>query len=545
MDYPRLVRCAVASLVAAGALAALGGCTARTNVGLTGTAPPDIAHLWITVEEVSFASAADTPPESATGWTRESLSKPVVIDLANVDPGTLVSLVSNLSVPAGRYRQLHLGLADASERLLAEARAVGLEYNAQVDTVDGDGRVARTPLELPVPGAGITIPVDLTFEDDSRLSGTGSRSGDVTNLAVALDAARDVVTYEYGANTGYILSPATSVDDAAAAGAVSGRVDASGLPDDHPPIFVSAQVEDDSGARRVVARRGVAGDGSFSLYPLPAAAKGGTTYDVVIACAGADTVVIRDVLVSDGAATQLQATPIAMTPAGTVYADVAAGSDALPAGTRVEFYQTNPGDEVPYVIDGQAIDPLSRALPGNAFALSSGVLFVGGYANGEAIAFAATTAAEGTGGYRIGSAARYRVRTVGRDAFDVRGSRRSPTVVTAPYPPIAEGGLAGSLTVSISAPAGRYNRGFVTVSAGHGVVETARVDELLALGGGSVALADLPAGSALVPAAGVPYQVSVRAWDARNPGGTITRVSAGASVALGDAALGNVALQFR
>lgn len=545
MDYPRLVRCAVASLVAAGALATLGGCTARTNVGLTGTAPPDIAHLWITVEEVSFASAADTPPESATGWARESLSKPVVVDLANVDPGTLVSLVSNLTVPAGRYRQLHLGLADASERLLAEARAVGLEYNAQVDTVDGDGRVARTPLELPVPGAGITMPVDLTFEDDSRLSGTGSRSGDVTNLAVALDAARDVVTYEYGANTGYILSPATSVDDAAAAGAVSGWVDASGLPDDHPPIFVSAQVEDDSGTHRVVVRRrAVASDGAFSLYPLPAARKDGTTYDVVISCAGADTVVIHDVPVSDGVATELQSTPIALWPAATVYADVATQPDDLPAGTHVEFYQTRPGDAVPYVIDGQTVDPLSRALPGNAFALSSGVLLVGRYADGGAISFDAMTPNEGAGGYLVGSSGRYRERTVASEPSDVRGSSRNPSVVTAPHPAIAGGGLAGSLTVSIFVPAGRYSRGFLTVSAGHGVVETAIVDALLARGGGSVILDDLPAGSALAPAAGVPYQVSVRAWDARNPGGTVTRVAAGASVTLGDGALGEVTLQL-
>lgn len=544
MQYPHFARCAVTGLVVACGFAALGGCTARTNVGATGTAPPDIAHLWITVDEVSFATAADTPPESATGWSRESLSKPVVIDLANVDPGTLVSLVSNLSVPAGRYRQLHLGLADASERLLAEARAVGLEYNAQVDAVDDDGRVTRTPLELPVPGAGITIPVDLSFEDDSRLSGTGGRSGGVTNLAVALDAARDLLTYEYGSNTGYILSPVTSVDDVAAAGIVSGHIDPGALPDDHPPIFVSAQVEDDSGRHRaVVRRRGVASDGSFSLYPLPAARKDGTTYDVVISCAGADTVVIHDVPVSDGVVTELQSTPIVLSPATTVYADVATQPDGLPAGTHVEFYQTRPGDEVPYVIDGQTIDPLSRTLPGNAFALSSGVLLVGRYADGETISFAAMTPNEGAGGYLVGSSGRYRERVVASDPSDVRGSSRNPTAVTAPYPAIADGGLAGSLTVSIFAPDGRYNRGFVTVSAGHGVVETVIVDALLARGGGTVILGDLPAGNALAPAAGVPYQVSVRAWDVRNPGGTITRVSAGASVTLGDSAFREVLLQ--
>ena len=205
MRFPHHLGSTLAGVVAIACLVAVAGCSARTNIGATGTAPAEVAHLWVTVEEVGFAVEADTPPESQTGWTRETLSNPVVIDLANVDPGTLVSLVSNLSVRAGQYRQLYLGVAESSDRLVSAARAVGLEYNAQVDIVDEDGGISTAPLEFPVPGVGLAIPVDLTFEDASGLGVTNRSAGEITNLAITLDAARDVVTYEYGGNTGYIL----------------------------------------------------------------------------------------------------------------------------------------------------------------------------------------------------------------------------------------------------------------------------------------------------------------------------------------------------
>ena len=548
MRFPHHLGSALAGVVAIACLVAIAGCSARTNIGATGTAPAEVAHLWVTVEEVGFAVEADTPPESQTGWTRETLSNPVVIDLANVDPGTLVSLVSNLSVRAGQYRQLYLGVAESSDRLVSAARAVGLEYNAQVDIVDEDGGISTAPLEFPVPGVGLAIPVDLTFEDASGLGVTNRSAGEITNLAITLDAARDVVTYEYGGNTGYILSPSASVDDVAAAGEIRGSVDTSGLAADHPAITVSAQVQDDTGTHRVVVqRRGVAADGSFSLAPLPAAKQGGTLYDVVITCAGADTVIVRDVPVNDdGALTTLQSTPIVLTPAGTVYADAAVQSTSLPAGTRVEFYQTLPGsDGLPHVIDGTALDPLTRQLPGNAFALPAGSLVVGTYANGDPISFSTATPDEGSGGYVVGTAGLYRVDTLDTDPVDITGTSSRPSQVVAPYPEIVDGGRSGSLTVNILVPAERFNKGFVTVSAGHRVMETVSVDALLAFGGGAITVTGLPAGSALAPVAGVPYQVALRAWNSRNPAGTITTVAGGASVLLGDGGSGAVSLQVR
>jgi hypothetical protein len=544
MGSRRHLRCTFAATTVACGLLGLAGCSARTDVGATGAAPAEVAHLWVTVEEVWFAASADTPADSSLGWTREQLSAPVVIDLAGVEAGSLVPLVTGLSVPAGRYRQLHLALADSSDRLLDEARAAGLEYNAQIEVTTDSGSITPAPLELPVPRAGLTIPVDLTLEDSGA---TDDGSEEAVSLAVTIDAARDVLGYQYGSSTGYILSPGASVHDAAASGEIRGTVDASGLAAAHAPVTVSAQVLDDSGThRRVVQRRVVAADGTFSLYPLPAG-EDGTTYDVVIACAGASTVVIRDVRVEAGTQpVALQADPIVLAAASTVYADVDGASAGLPAGTRVEWFQTLPGSgERPLFIDGTALDPQTLRLPGEAFALASGAIVVGTYADGEPIAFASVTPSERAGGYLAGSAGPYRELTLATGPVVVTGSSSRPSQVAVPFPEFAAGGRAGRLTVNVQAPVGRYDRGFVAVMAGHQLVETVNVDGLLERGGGTVLIEGLPSGSALAPAAGVSYRAALRAWNSRNAAGTIRRVAAPGSASLGDGGAGTLQLEVQ
>jgi hypothetical protein len=526
------------------ALVLLAGCDARTNVAATGTAPEQAAHLWVTVEEVWFATAADTVPEAETGWTREKLSSPVVFDLAAIDAGKLVPLVTNVSIPAGDYRQMYVKLADAGDRLLDAAREAGLEYNAQIDVKGGSGSVTKRRLELPVPRTGLAIPVDLTFRDGS---GSGSDAGTV-NLALTLDAARSVVTYEYGSDTGYVLSPAIRVDDAAKAGSIVGSVGTSALPSGHAPIYISAQLKDDAGERyEVVQRRPVADDGSFTLYPLPAPKSGEKLYDVVIAGAGSDTVVVRDVPVTAGSeATMLQATPIALAAARTVYANVGEQVPALPAGTRVEFLQTLPGSaERPHVVADTSLDPILRGLPDGAFGLAAGPIHVGTYAAGGAIAFSATTPAEGTGGYLVGSSGAYRQGELATRTSDVSGSSGRPTVVTVPFPEVASGGRRGTLTVNLLATPGQYDNGFVAVMAGHELVETVEIGTLLDRGGGLITIAGLPAGAALAPATGIPYRVAVRAWNSRNAANTFTWTAATRSVILGDTGVGAFSFQLQ
>lgn len=545
MDCTRRRRFLPAAVLAGCCLALLAGCNTRTNVGVAGTAPVDAAHLWVTVEEVWFATEASTPPESDTGWVRETLSNPVVLDLASIDPAGLVALATNVSVPAGDYRQLYLKLADAGDRLVDAAREAGLVYNAQIDVKIGSGNVSKAPLEMPVPRMGLAIPMELTFSDSSRL---GNDSDEALSLAVTLDAARDVVTYDYGSNTGYILSPSVAVHDVAKSGAIAGSVDTSGLPSGHAPVYVSAQATDETGSHHVVVqRRRISSGGAFSLYPLPGAKSGAKLYDVVITCSGADTVIVRDVPVTAGsAAAALQPAAVVLTQARTVYANAGTQVPALPAGSRAEFYQSLPGSgERPYLVDGTAIEPLTGQLPGAALPLAAGSLIVGSYSDGGPIAFSVVTPAEGTGSYVVGSAGPYRADTLAARSTDVSGGINRPTVVEVPYPELVAGGRLGSLTVSILASPGRHDSGFITVMAGSWLIETVDIGTLLERGGGLVTIDGLPAGSALAAPAGVPFRVAVRAWNSRNASGTLTWSASTASVILGDTGVGSVTLQVQ
>jgi hypothetical protein len=522
----------------------------------------------MTVEEIWLAAAADTPPDAASGWVKRPLPAPVTIDLAALTPGMLATLASGVDVPGGTYLQLHLVVADASDALLPSAANAGLPFNAGITLADATGATTTSPLEWPAPGAGITVPVQLDLAGSlpaalapattttatgstttSASTGASNTTATTTSLVLAIDASRDVLSYAYGTNTGYILSAMASVADAARSGAITGQVDASALAAGHPPVSVSAEAVDASGSHHVVvARRYAAADGSFSLSPLPATAQG-TTYDVVISSSGANTLVIRGVPViagTPGAATLLQSGAIALAPAVAVYADIPDAAPQLPGGTRVDFNQTvAAAGEVPYVVDGTAVDPLTRRLPGDSFALSAGQLGVGDYAGGGPIAFTAAAPLEGAGGYRIESEGLYRAVTFATGSAIVGGSVTSPTLLDAPYPSLAAGAIPGSITLTVATTSGQYDSGFAVISSGGRLVETADVSALLRAGGGTATVGGLPAGSALVPGAGVPYQAAIRAWNSSDPAGTLVRASAAASTSLGDAGTGAITIQLQ
>jgi hypothetical protein len=577
------------------ALLTLSGCEVYTNVDGTGAAPTSTSHLALTVEQVWFASAADTLPEATSGWYRETLTTPVTLDLATLTPGSLASLATQLRVPAGKYSQIHFVLAESTDALTATAQALSLLYNSQIALVSSTGVVSDYPLELPVPESGITIPVDLdltgTFSGIGGLGGLGSSTASTAgtttgtsttgvttattttatttgtadtattdtsttgtsttvstvSVATAIDAARDVLSYTYGSNVGYILSAITSALEESKAGGISGTVDFSALVAGGPPVWVSAESVDATGTHHVVvARRLIGSDGSFTLYPLPAAKSGNTYYDVVISCAAADTIIIRSVPVVAGAvtaSTSIASSAIPLSVAPTVYADVSGQNPILPGGARVTFYQTVAGSgEIPYAIDSTAVDPVARRLPGDAFALSAGPQLVGSYASGNAITFTTLAPAQGDGGYLPGSEGLYRADTLAGTATVVNGTQASPTELLVPVPAVASGGVTGTLAITLTSTAGSYDSGFLVVSSGDRIVETAPIPTQLAAGGGTVTVS-LPAGSALAPTNGVPYQVGIRAWSSSDPTSTLVRVAGPNSVNLGDSGTAALSIQ--
>jgi hypothetical protein len=586
------------------------GCSVNANVDATGAAPPSTAHLALTVEEVWFAPAADTLPEATSGWYKQTLPTPITLDLATMTPGTLVSLASALKVPAGTYSQVHFVLAESTDALTATAQALSLLYNTQLSLISSTGVISDFPLELPVPESGITIPVDLdltgSFGGLGGLGGLGSSTtsdtstgtsattttaansttgttgttdttattsatgttGTVTTVSIAalIDASRDVLSYTYGSNVGYILSPVTNAAEESKAGAISGTIDVGALAADGPPVWVSAEAVDSTSTHhRVVARSLVGTNGTFVLYPLPAPKNGTTYYDVVITCAAADTTIIKGVPVtaaSISAPTSISTATIPLAVAPTAYADVSPNNAPLPGGARVAFYQTVPvTGEIPYEIDSVAVDPVLLRLPGDAFGLSSGPLLVGSYTasststtssltttdtaattTGGSISFTTLAPSEGDGGYLVGSEGLYRADTLAGTSTVINGTAAAPTELSVPLPAVAAGGVTGNLTITIASTAGSYDSGFLLVSSGDRVVESASIPSLLAAGGGTVTLS-LPAGSALAAPSGVPYQVAIRAWSSANPTSTLVRVAGANSVNLGDSGAAAVSVQ--
>ena len=560
-----LTRRARGVLIAVGAPLALAfattGCTLKADVAATGAAPGNTTHLWVSVEEVWLATGADTPPESAAGWVKTVLPTPVTFDLATLTPATLRALATAISVPAGTYRQVHLVTADSSDTLIASASALGLASNSEISITATDGTSTTTPLESPVPGGGITIATDLVLAGSLDLGSSSSGSTGTTTasttttstksatLAVALDAARDVLPYSYGTAVGYLLSPIATVTDEKYAGAISGSIDHSALVAGYGPLVVSAEVADPVGSHHVIVQRRVVGSGgTFSLYPLPAPSSGTTNYDLVISSAGANTVIIRGVPVSANPVTSpvaVQSAPILLTPATAVYANVSAQAVALPGGARVDFYQTVAGSgEIPYLIDSAALDLLTRRLPADSFALGGGLVEVGNYAGGNSISFSTAAPVEGQGGYVIGTEGVYRRDALAAAPSLINGLSGAPTPVLPPFAAVAAGGTAGTIALALTSPAGEFDAGFVVVATGNRVVETVNVGTLLAAGGGTVNIVNLPAGKALASTAGVPYRLALRAWNSSTPATSFVRVATTASVVLGDVARASAAIDL-
>jgi hypothetical protein len=169
---------------------------------------------------------------------------------------------------------------------------------------------------------------------------------------------------------------------------------------------------------------------------------------------------------------------------------------------------------------------------------------VGNYASGGAISFSTLAPVEGEGGYVVGTEGLYRADQLGRTPSVINGTSTAPTPVLAPYPLVAAGGVAGTLALTLTSPAGEFDSGFVVVVAGGRIVDAANVGAILLSGSGTVNFTNLPAGSGLASSAGVPYQIAVRAWNSNSATSSFVRVASTTSVVLGNSGGASVALQL-
>src|ERR1700683_3692136 len=88
----------------AGLACALAGCSARTDMSLTGNTPAQYSHVWITTQEIWFNSSAIAGPDDG-GWAKFPLSTPATVDLVAESGGNLGSIVTGLNILPGTYSQ--------------------------------------------------------------------------------------------------------------------------------------------------------------------------------------------------------------------------------------------------------------------------------------------------------------------------------------------------------------------------------------------------------------------------------------------------------
>ncbi|MFO1465631.1 MAG: DUF4382 domain-containing protein [Steroidobacteraceae bacterium] len=540
------------------ALLMVGACSVNTTVSATGSTPSQVQHLYLTVTQVWLNSSATAAPTDS-GWVGEKLSQPQTFDLATLGAGTLATLVSGVKTPPGIYRQVQLVLADSADALTSSASSAGLTWNAQVQYLDAAGSSLTLPLELPARAAPVVVPVAISISAGGVLpmmtgattSTTDSSTGDSTSVstvatttdgttavisvAVDVDAVRNFLLFDYGNAVGAMLSVAPAACDLAKAGAISGTLDLSAVPGDVPTgaqgIVVTAERLSADGSRyEAVKSVAVSSGGAFTLYPLPLADTGSTSYEVVIHGPAIRTVIISQVPVVKGAAadaTLLQSSALKLIAARSFLIDTAANSARLPAGAHVGLYQTVPGFNVPHLVEYQGLDPFNGGLAAR-LSLSADALDHGAWSSGADISFSTVAPDEGAGTYRIGASAPLWAPSTLSGTLSAPGD--STTAVQPLFLPVlgtAQGGALGLDGTLDLGSAGRFDRGFVLVSRGGQLVEA--VDLTAALAGLSASprftVPVLPAG-----VTGTRYDVSVRLWNSLDPAGSLARASASAPV---------------
>ena len=359
------------------------------NMHITDAPAYGYNNVWITLKDVWFHTSNAAGPGDA-GWLKFPIT-PVTIDLLTLANGNISSaLWQNIQLPEGNYQQIRLFLAGTEDALTASASALGLQYNNEI--VDTSNNVS--PLRIADCTHGI------------RLAGTFTvRKAAPLDLAIDFDAGDDIVDVQRGNPpvTEYFLKPRLSYFDLNNAGAIVGTIDAASAGNASTALFVFKAEQVDASGQYYEMKRVTTWDvtnGRFVLYPL---APG--NYDVILRGVGYETVIIKNVPVTQGTTPTSSPTVI---PQITMVTSVSAGASAdisvtasglSPTGGWLNFYQTLPAETVPHEIRFRHLNPFTGGFT-TGFPLSQGYLLWGIYSS-TPINLTAVTPKEGLGGCQV------------------------------------------------------------------------------------------------------------------------------------------------
>lgn len=548
---------------------ALGACSVKTTVQATATTPAAVTHWYVTASAV-WLNASATARSTDTTWLKIALKTPLTVDLYDPSHSLLPAVLSEASIPAGTYAQLQLVLIPNSTTLATSASALGLTYNDEVVYPGASGELT-VPVEFPTQTPTLAVAADIVLKGKpttSSITTSGSATTALATVTIGIDALRRLhfltQTYANGTKQTFALCSARLIAaDTGTSGAITGTVDVSAISSaslrSSQGLIATAETLSSDGTRHVAVASAtvqVSGTtGTFTLYPLPVASTGSTTYDIVIHGPGVQTTLIQSVPAKAGAvtaATSVQSSAIALVAAGgyqvtmpgvTTSASGAlsfdsgySGTTPLPAGADVEFYATvASASAAPYLIESAAVNPLTRRLSATdasdltvtaspTLVLANADVRLGTYNAGNAISLASTKPLEGTGAYRVaGGALLHADGALGGAAALVQPQPAAATaIVLYPVAPVSASGLAQPLVVSLTPGSYRYNAGTLLVSSGGVVVEAIDLGAALAASGNgattfSVRVPGLPVGSATAPYLPALYDLEVRAWHSAYP----------------------------
>src|SRR5580700_8626948 len=264
------------------ALAAVSGCSTRTNVSSTGNTPPLYTHVYVTAQAVWFNASASAGPDDG-GWVQFPLTTPVTVDLVADTNGNFANVFTDLKLVPGSYSQVRFIPVDATTPLTTSAQTLGATYNMEADFVDASGVTHQLPLELLNPDKGLGIQASLSVpigNIGAALGGTSTAatsplassttttaatttpttdSGTTTTAQFALifDAARDLSAFTYGGASGALLSSHVSAYDLSQSGGIQGTLTLTNLTgltsaNGTPGITVSAESLSADGTRHFV-----------------------------------------------------------------------------------------------------------------------------------------------------------------------------------------------------------------------------------------------------------------------------------------------------
>jgi hypothetical protein len=502
----------------------LAACDTRVHVDATAVVSARHASVLITVKEIWFHESAVAVPSDAT-WQKFELDDTITMDLVDLTGGEIVRIASDLNVPVGTYRQIRLLLASRDENLHDSADDVGATYNNEVIWFNEDGDLETLPLEVLNVDQGIGIEMELEVEETVDLG---------VAVQLIFNAARDLTEFSYSGQTGFLLNPTLKAYNPGKVGTIRGTLNLSLLDIDsgtgRPEIEVSAQRLDASLNRRVlVGSASVSQTGLFVLYPLPLDEGENTTeYDLVIHGPGIQTIVIRDVPVSEAApgnAALVTLGNLTPEPAASFEADIRADDPVVPRGAQVGFYQTLPGEDEPYLIDLMAVDPLSGRFARPARLTRASRISFATY--GSNFTLRSGTPEEGAARFAVAALSPQYGNGALADTL-LRPANQATDTANFNLPPIGipASSVSGTLsaTLTVENP-GRYDRGVMLVTREGSVVTAVSLDEVVQQSPVSafIDVTQLPAGTPSATFDRGLYYIEAWTWNSRDPADAFTR----------------------